>query len=44
MDIDLLSKMIKELVMDHDRVSLPGLGVFVAERQYLLLFRIKDIQ
>ena len=31
MDIDLLSKMIKELVMDHDRVSLPGLGVFVAE-------------
>ena len=31
MDIDLLSKMIKELVMDHDRVSLPGLGTFVAE-------------
>ena len=31
MDIDLLSKMIKELVLEHDRVSLPGLGVFIAE-------------
>ena len=31
MDIDLLSKMIKELILDHDRVSLPGLGTFVAE-------------
>lgn len=31
MDIDLLSKMVKELIMDHDRVALPGLGAFVAE-------------
>lgn len=31
MDIDLLSKMIKELILDHDRVDLPGLGTFVAE-------------
>lgn len=31
MDIDLLSKMVKELILDHDRVSLPGLGTFVAE-------------
>ena len=31
MDIDLLSKMVKEVVMDHDSVTLPGLGSFVAE-------------
>lgn len=31
MDIDLLSKMVKELILDHDRVALPGLGVFIAE-------------
>lgn len=31
MDIDLLSKMVKELIMDNDQVSLPGLGTFVAE-------------
>lgn len=31
MDIDLLSKMIKELIMDTDEVSLPGVGTFVAE-------------
>lgn len=31
MDISLLSRMIKELIMDNDRVSLPGLGVFAAE-------------
>ena len=31
MDIDLLSKMVKELIMDQDRVVLPGLGSFVAE-------------
>ena len=31
MDIDLLSKMVKELILDNDRVVLPGLGVFVAE-------------
>lgn len=31
MDIDLLSKMVKELILDHDKVSLPGLGTFVAE-------------
>lgn len=31
MDIDLLSKMVKELILDQDRVILPGLGSFVAE-------------
>lgn len=31
MDIDLLSKMVKELILDNDRVVLPGLGAFVAE-------------
>lgn len=31
MDIDLLSKMVKELILDNDRVVLPGLGCFVAE-------------
>ena len=31
MDIDLLSKMVKELILDEDRVTLPGLGSFVAE-------------
>ena len=31
MDIDLLSKMVKELILDQDRVVLPGLGCFVAE-------------
>ena len=31
MDIDLLSKMVKELILDQDRVALPGLGSFVAE-------------
>ena len=31
MDIDLLSKMVKELILDKDEVALPGAGVFVAE-------------
>lgn len=31
MDIDLLSKMVKELILDNDEVSLPGVGSFVAE-------------
>ena len=31
MDIDLLAKMVKEVVMDHDAVTLPGVGSFVAE-------------
>ncbi|MDO4827656.1 MAG: hypothetical protein Q4B16_08960 [Bacteroidia bacterium] len=31
MDIDLLSKMVGELILDHDELSLPGLGTFVAE-------------
>lgn len=31
MDIDLLSKMVKELILDKDEVSLPGVGIFVAE-------------
>ena len=31
MDIDLLAKMVKETVMDHDSVTLPGVGSFVAE-------------
>ena len=31
MDIDLLSKMVKELILDNDEVALPGVGTFVAE-------------
>lgn len=31
MDIDLLAKMVKEVVMDHDSVTLPGMGSFVTE-------------
>lgn len=31
MDIDLLAKMVKELLLLNDRVSLPGLGCFIAE-------------
>ena len=31
MDITLLSKMIGELLPDHDEVGLPGLGTFIAE-------------
>lgn len=31
MDIDLLAKMVKEVVLDHDSVTLPGVGSFVAE-------------
>lgn len=31
MDIELLSKMVRELILDNDSVALPGLGVFVAE-------------
>lgn len=31
MDIDLLSKMVKEIILDHDEVTLPGVGTFVAE-------------
>jgi len=31
MDIELLSRMVGELVLDNDRVGLPGLGTFVAE-------------
>lgn len=31
MDIELLSKMLEELLLDHDTVGLPGLGTFVAE-------------
>ena len=31
MDIELLSKMLGELLLDHDTVGLPGLGTFVAE-------------
>ena len=31
MDIDLLAKMVKEAVLDHDTVTLPGVGCFVAE-------------
>ena len=31
MDIDLLSRIVKELITDHDKVGLPGLGTFVAE-------------
>lgn len=31
MDVELLSKMLKELVLDNDKVTVPGLGAFVAE-------------
>ena len=31
MDIDLLSKIVKELILDNDKVVLPGLGCFTAE-------------
>ncbi|MBR4479848.1 MAG: hypothetical protein IKO88_07625 [Bacteroidales bacterium] len=31
MDIDLLAKMVGELILDNDEVSLPGVGTFVAE-------------
>ena len=31
MDIELLSRMVAELVLDHDRIGLPGMGSFVAE-------------
>lgn len=31
MDVDLMSKMLKELILDNDKVALPGLGTFVAE-------------
>lgn len=31
MDIDLLSKMVRELILENDRVTLPGVGAFVAE-------------
>ena len=31
MDIDLLSKMVRELILDSDEVTLPGLGTFVTE-------------
>ena len=31
MDIDLLAKMVREIMMDHDSVTLPGLGSFAAE-------------
>lgn len=31
MDIDCLSKMVKDLLLDNDRVALPGFGSFVAE-------------
>lgn len=31
MDIDLLSKMVAELILDNDEVTLPGVGTFVAE-------------
>ena len=31
MDIDLLAKMVKEVIVDHDSVTLPGVGSFVTE-------------
>lgn len=31
MDIDLLSKMVADLILERDEVALPGVGVFVAE-------------
>lgn len=31
MDIDLFSEMVKDLILDNDEVTLPGLGTFVSE-------------
>ena len=31
MDVELLAKMIRELIVDHDKVGLPGVGTFYAE-------------
>ena len=31
MDIDLLSKIVKKLILDNDEVALPGIGSFIAE-------------
>lgn len=31
MDVDLLARMVKELIHDHDEVVLPGVGTFVTE-------------
>ena len=31
MDINLLSELLKELILEHDRVSLPGMGSFISE-------------
>ena len=31
MDIDLLAKMVKEIILDKDEVYLPGIGSFIAE-------------
>lgn len=31
MDIDLLAKMVRETILDHDAVTLPGIGSFMAE-------------
>src|SRR5574344_1579396 len=31
MDVELLSRMVGELIVDHDQVGLPGVGTFVAE-------------
>lgn len=31
MNINLLSELLRDLVMEHDRVSLPGMGSFIAE-------------
>ena len=31
MDIDLFAEIIKELLLDNDEVTLPGLGTFVTE-------------
>lgn len=33
MDIELLSRMVGELILDNDKVVLPGLGAFVAEME-----------
>lgn len=31
MDVELLARIVKELVQDHDRLGLPGVGTFIAE-------------
>ena len=37
MDVHLLSRLLKELIIDNDRIALPGMGYFQAEPGSLTL-------